>query len=123
MIKLNRPYTHVERAVSKTGTLQMEVASFRVEKNEVIFRVEDFLIDSNEAKQRIDSRDKSISITKYNELDAYLTANHDFSGLSKFDVEWEKTRLGLLIFVKSDFIDVEQTRLVYDTIPNEWIHS
>ena len=60
MIQLKTPYTHIERAITITGTLLIEIASWQTYKDAIIYKIEDFIVDENGAKRLINSREKRI---------------------------------------------------------------
>ncbi len=122
MIKLNVPYTYIERAVPVTGTLQIEISGWITTRTAIIYTIEDFIVLENGAKHQINARQKRIEVAKYNQLDAYLKQAHSFENLDKHELEFEKTKLGLLHFVKNDLID-DGIHTIYAQLPENWILS
>ncbi len=118
MIQLKTPYTHIERAIPITGTLQIEIASWQVLKDATIYQIEDFIIDENGAKRLINSRQKRVENAEVNQLAQAVELDSDFEGLSKVDAEWAKAKIGLLLFVQNDLVDTEHT--IYGQLPNDW---
>ena len=118
MIQLKTPYTYIERAIPITGTLQIEIASWKTYKDAIIYKIEDFIVDENGAKRLINSRQKRVENAEVNQLEQAVELYGNFDGLSKVDTEWAKAKIGLLLFVKNDLVDTEHT--IYGQLPNDW---
>ena len=118
MIQLKTPYTHIERAIPITGTLLIEIASWQTYKDAIVYQIEDFIVDENGAKRLINSRQKRVENVEANQLAQAVELYGNFDGLSKVDAEWAKAKIGLLLFVKNDLVDTENT--IYGQLPNDW---
>ena len=118
MIQLKTPYTHIDRAVPITGTLQIEIASWQTYKDAIVYQIEDFIIDENGAKRLINSRQKRVENAEVNQLEQAVELYGNFDGLSKVDAEWAKAKIGLLLFVQNDLVDSVNT--IYGQLPNDW---
>ena len=118
MIQLKNPYTHIERAIPITGTLQIEIASWQTYKDAIFYQIEDFIVDENGAKRLINSRQKRVENAEVNQLAQAVELYGNFDGLSKVDAEWAKAKIGLLLFVQNDLVDTEHT--IYGQLPNDW---
>ena len=118
MIKLKTPYTHIERAIPITGTLQIEIASWQTYKDAIVYQIEDFIVDENGAKRLINSRQKRVENAEVNQLEQAVELYGNFDGLSKVDAEWAKAKIGLLLFIQNDLVDSVNT--IYGQLPNDW---
>ena len=118
MIQLKTPYTHIERAIPITGTLQIEIASWQTYNDAIVYQIEDFIVDENGAKRLINSRQKRVENAEVNQLAQAVELDGNFDGLSKVDAEWAKAKIGLLLFVQNDLVDAEHT--IYGQLPNDW---
>ena len=118
MIQLKNPYTHIDRAIPITGTLQIEIASWQTYKDAVVYEIEDFIVDENGAKRLINSRQKRVENAEVNQLAQAVELYGNFDGLSKVDAEWAKAKIGLLLFVQNDLVDSVNT--IYGQLPNDW---
>ena len=118
MIQLKTPYTHIERAIQITGTLRIEIASWKTYKDAVVYKIEDFIVDENGAKRLINSRQKRVENAEVNQLAQAVELYGNFDGLSKVDAEWAKAKIGLLLFVQNDLVDSVNT--IYGQLPNDW---
>ena len=118
MIQLKTPYTHIDRAVPITGTLLIEIASWKTYKDAVVYKIEDFIVDENGAKRLINSRQKRVENAEVNQLAQAVELYGNFDGLSKVDAEWAKAKIGLLLFVQNDLVDSVNT--IYGQLPNDW---
>ena len=118
MIQLKTPYTHIERAIPITGTLQIEIASWQTYKDAIVYQIEDFIVDENGAKRLISSRQKRVENAEVNQLVQAVELYGNFDGLSKVDAEWAKAKIGLLLFVQNDLVDSVNT--IYGQLPNDW---
>ena len=119
MIQLKTPYTHIERAIPITGTLQIEIASWQTYKDAIVYQIEDFIVDENGAKRLINSRQKRVENAEVNQLAQAVELDGNFDGLSKVDAEWAKAKIGLLLFVQNDLVDGVHT--IYGQLPNDWM--
>ena len=118
MIQLKTPYTHIERAIPITGTLQIEIASWQTYKDAIVYQIEDFIVEENGAKRLINSRQKRVENAEVNQLAQAVELYGNFDGLSKVDAEWAKAKIGLLLFVQNDLVDSVNT--IYGQLPNDW---
>ena len=118
MIQLKTPYTHIERAIPITGTLQIEIASWNTMKDAIIYEIEDFIVDENGAKRLINSRQKRVENAEVNQLAQAVELDNDFDDLSKVEADWAKAKIGLLLFIQNDLVDTEHT--IYGQLPNDW---
>ena len=118
MIQLKTSYTHIERAIPITGTLQIEIASWQTYKDAIVYQIEDFIVDENGAKRLINSRQKRVENAEVNQLAQAVELYGNFDGLSKVDAEWAKAKIGLLLFVQNDLVDSVNT--IYGQLPNDW---
>ena len=118
MIQLKTPYTHIERAIPITGTLQIEIASWQTYKDAIVYQIEDFIVDENGAKRLINARQKRVENIEVNQLAQAVELYGNFDGLSKIDAEWAKAKIGLLLFVQNDLVDSVNT--IYGQLPNDW---
>ena len=118
MIQLKTPYTHIERAIPITGTLQIEIASWQTYKDAIAYKIEDFIVDENGAKRLINSREKRVENAEVNQLAQAVELYGNFDGLSKVDADWAKAKIGLLLFVQNDLVDSVNT--IYGQLPNDW---
>ena len=118
MIQLKTPYTHIERAIPITGTLQIEIASWQTYKDAIVYQIEDFIVDENGAKRLINTRQKRVENAEVNQLAQVVELYGNFDGLSKVDAEWAKAKVGLLLFIQNDLVDAEHT--IYGQLPNDW---
>ena len=118
MIQLKTPYTHIDRAIPITGTLQIEIASWQTYKDAVVYEIEDFIVDENGAKRLINSGQKRVENAEVNQLAQAVELYGNFDGLSKVYAEWAKAKIGLLLFVQNDLVDSVNT--IYGQLPNDW---
>ena len=118
MIQLKTPYTHIERAIPITGTLLIEIASWKTYKDAVVYKIEDFIVDENGAKLLINSRQKRVENAEVNQLAQLVEMDNDFSAMTKTEAEWAKAKIGLFFFVQNDLVDTEHT--IYGALPNDW---
>ncbi len=118
MIQLKTLYTHIERAIPIIGILQIEIASWNTYKDAVVYEIEDFILDENGAKRLINSRQKRVENSEVNQLSSLIELDNDFSEMTKTEAEWEKAKIGLLLFVQNDLVDSKYT--IYGKLPNDW---
>lgn len=119
MIKLITEYTHIDRAVLLTGTLQIEITSWITMPDCKIYTVEDFIVDENNAKRQINSRIKKVETQELEQLDSLIMMDNSFEGLGESEKEWAKVKLGLLLFIKNDLLD-DGIHTIYGKLPQDW---
>jgi hypothetical protein len=117
MIQTKTDYTHIDRAVPITGKLQIEIASWDVKKDAIIYQIEDFIVNENGAKRLINSRQKRVDNQEVNQL-AQLVALEEIAEMPKTDTDWQSAKIGLLFFVQNDLVDGVHT--IYGLLPNDW---
>jgi hypothetical protein len=119
MIKLKSAYTHIDRAVVLTGTLQIEITSWITTPDAKIYTVEDFIVDENNAKRQINSRTKRVENQELDQLDSLIMMDNSFEGLAESEKEWAKAKIGLLFFVKNDMLE-DGMHTIYGKLPQDW---
>jgi hypothetical protein len=119
MIKLKSAYTHIDRAVVLTGTLQIEITSWITTPDAKIYTVEDFIVDANNAKRQINSRTKRVENQELDQLDSLIMMDNSFEGLAESEKEWAKAKIGLLFFVKNDMLE-DGMHTIYGKLPQDW---
>lgn len=130
--------------IAKKAIIEL-VASFEMNPQEVIYKVEHFAIinypdvevfqyDENEdpissemiphpsSKVYITRTERSISIEDYNQFSVAVDnviSTMDITGLSPFEIEQLRVKIGLYIYVTQ--LDVDSTDLTaYDLTPSQW---
>ena len=119
MIKLKSAYTHINRSVMLTGTLQIEITSWITTPDAKIYTVEDFIIDENNAKHQINQRTKRVENQELDSLDSLIMLDENFDGLSASKKEWAKAKKGLLFFVQNDMLE-DGVHTIYGKLPQDW---
>lgn len=123
MIQTKTPYTHTGIAVTLTGILLVEIASWQMFKDCAIYQIEDSILLENGAKQLINSRQKRIEASEINQFDGYLsTLGIDFASMPKMERDWAKAKYALLAFVQTDLLD-DGIHTIYNFLPENWVLS
>jgi hypothetical protein len=115
MIKSTTELIYDARNGEKKAVIQIEIDGWIVNKDTVIYTVNDYAIGQNEAKQLINSKEVTYTVSQVNEMDLLVSASENFTGLSKMEVEWLKVKKALLL--------VTQQAPVYGSLANQWVLS
>jgi hypothetical protein len=118
MIQLKQPYTHSDSGISKTGTLLLEIASWEVMKDAIVYNIEDFIQDENGAKQAIGKLTKRVENQEFENYAQVIDLDFETEGLSNIERRWKYAQEMLMLITKYNLVDSEHTR--YNALPDDW---
>lgn len=121
MIKSTKKLKYKGRNRRLEAFIIIELKETSVENGIKNFNVVDYILTDEGAKIQIESKPYFQTAEQINQMDDYLEATNDFSGMGKMEKEALKLKLGLLHFVQHDFVDEEQTEIIYGAIPSDFI--
>lgn len=116
MIKTKQPIIYEDRG-EKSSILEIEIHSFSTDKTGITYLVHDFVyIDG--VKTIYKAKNVFYPNAQIDGLDEYISANHDFTGLSKTETEWKKLQIGLMLDTQTNLFESGKT--IYRLLPNDW---
>ena len=117
------------RTGKKRAFVIIEIAEAITKQNSVLYNIEHFAIINEQtgAKTLIGTSSKELSIAEYNQFSGavnVLIQDHDTSQKSDFEIEQLRLKIGLLIYVQSDFIlddnGVSTGKVVWELLPENY---
>ena len=121
MIKLNRPFTETKADKKITGELHMKITHWHTYELLRTYEVEDYITEENGNKTTIRKTTFSVSNDQINQLSNYIQIP---SGLTAVQEDWFRAKMGLYIFVTTDFLKDDEGEptefVIHYTLPSEW---
>lgn len=117
------------RTGKKQAFVILEISEAITKKNSVLYNIEHFAIINEEtgAKTLIATSSKELSIAEYNQFSGAVNAliqDYDTSQMNDFEIEQLRLKIGLLIYVQSDFIlddnGVSTGKVVWELLPENY---
>lgn len=114
----------------KEAFIQIEIAEAIMKQNNVRYNIEHFAIINEEtgAKTIIANSSKELSIAEFNQFSGAVNAliqDFDTSEMNDFEIEQLRLKIGLLIYVKSDFLKDENGdstgKVVWNLLPENYV--
>ena len=85
----------------------------------ITYTVKDWAVDSEGTRTHIiPSKTVTYSSEQIDQLDAFIEANYDLSGLTKTEKEYKKLQIGLIIDTQTNLLPIGLT--IYGLTPNDW---
>ena len=113
----------------KEAFIQIEIAEAIMKQNNVRYNIEHFAIINEEtgAKTLIANSSKELSIAEFNQFSGAVNAliqDFDTSEMNDFEIEQLRLKIGLLIYIKTDFLkdenDNNTDKIVWNLLPNQF---
>lgn len=114
----------------KQAFIQIEIVEAIMKQNNVRYNIEHFAIINEEtgAKTLIANSSKELSIAEFNQFSGAVTSliqDYDTSEMNDFEIEQLRLKIGLLIYVKSDFLKDENGnstgKVVWGLLPENYV--
>lgn len=121
MIKSTIKLKYDSRNRRKEAFITIELKELETIDGVKRFMVIDSIDTENGGKMQIFSKSYYQTPEQIDALDAYLISNNDFSGMGRTERDYLKLRLGLLHFVKNDFVNEDQTEVIYGATPYQFV--
>lgn len=119
MIQTKEIITYGDRS-EKQGKILVEVRPLEMRKEGINYLVIDWDITLSPA-EAISSKEVFYDNEKIDQLDAYLEATNDFSGMTKSEKEWLKVKLALMLDTQSNLLPNGKT--IRGLNPSDWEFS
>lgn len=114
----------------KEAFIQIEIAEAIMKQNKVVYNIEHFAIINEEtgAKTLIANSSKELSVAEFNQFSGAVNSliqDFDTSEMNDFEIEQLRLKIGLLIYVKSDFLKDESGdstgKVVWNLLPENYV--
>jgi hypothetical protein len=119
MIQTKTEITYGDRS-ERNGIIKVEVRQLEVTTKGVKFLVIDWDI-SKPDNDPIFSKEVFYTNETINGLDTYISANNDFTGLSRVESEYKKLQIGLMLDTQTNLLPSGST--IYRLTPSDWEFS
>lgn len=125
MIKSNvkAQYGEVRTGLKETF-IQLEITGVEILTESATFSVNHYALSDGGSKMFLHTSKKTITSAEYNGLfslvDNYIADNEiQTSALSPHEIEYLRLKIGLLLFVQSDFL-LESNKTTWELLPENW---
>lgn len=125
MIKSNvkAQYGEVRTGLKETF-IQLEITGVEISTEVATFSVNHYALNDDGSKMFLHTSKKTITSAEYNGLfglvDNYIADNEiQTSALSPHEIEYLRLKIGLLLFVQSDFLP-ESNKTTWELLPENW---
>ncbi len=127
MVKSTILVNHAKpRQGTRMAKVMFEIANVNQSRNNVTYTIEHFAIldEENNVKTLSDTTTKTIDIDTYNNLSWYAESMMpNTENMTPFEIERLKLKIGLFIFLQTDFLTDEQGNsldvIAYGLYPNQ----
>lgn len=107
----------------KEAFIQLEICGLSLVYENAVFQIQHYVVSDENAKTLCHSNSTPIDSVKYNQLyqavDNYVLSNGlDLSGLTPYEKEYMRLKVGLLIYVQNDLLESGNT--VWELQPENW---
>ncbi len=117
MIQTIQPFFYEDRG-DKIAKIKIEIESFATTKTGVVYKVNDWAIQEDGTRTLYKTKEVSYSNETINQLDAYISANNDFTGMTKTEREWAKMKIALMLDTQTNLLGSGTT--IYRLNPSDW---
>jgi hypothetical protein len=117
MIQTIQPFFYEDRG-DKIAKIKIEIESFATTKTGVVYKVNDWAIQEDGTRTLYKTKEVSYSNETINQLDAYISANNDFTGMTKTEREWAKMKIALMLDTQTNLLGSGTTS--YRLNPSDW---
>lgn len=120
MIQTKTEFFYEDRG-DKIAKIKIEIDSFQTDKTGVTYNVNDWAVSQDGT--RILHKQKSVRYTneQINQLDASISSENDFTGLSKTETDWKKLQIALMVDTQTNLLNSNTT--IYRLQPSDWEFS
>jgi hypothetical protein len=117
MIQTIQPFFYEDRG-DKIAKIKIEIESFATTKTGVVYKVNDWAVEEDGTRTLYKTKDVPYSNETINGLDAYISANNDFTGMTKTEREWAKMKVALMLDTQTNLLGSGTT--IYRLNPSDW---
>lgn len=117
MIQTKTAFFYEDRG-DKLAKIKVEIENFTTDKNGSTYTVNDWAIQDDGTRTLYKTKTVRYTNEQINNLDAYISGNNDFTGLSKTEREWKKLQIALMIDTQTNLLSNGST--IYRLTPSDW---
>jgi hypothetical protein len=101
--------------------IKVEITDYVTDANGCTFTVKDWAILADGTRTLYNTKTVTYPNAKLDQLDAYVEANNDFTGMTKTEKDWAKIKIALLLDTQTNPLPSGLT--IYRLQPNDWEFS
>jgi len=120
MIQTKFPIVYQDRGDAE-AIIKLEIFSFYAEKEKTVYLVHDYTI-IDDVQEIYKAKEVAYSNQQINDIDAFILANYNLSGLSKTEREWKKIAIALMLDTKTNLLE-NSGKTIYRLEPDDWEFS
>jgi hypothetical protein len=117
MIQTKVPFFYEDRG-DKLAKIKVDIDSYSVDKTGISYLVNDWAIKNDGTKLLYKQKSVRYNNEQIQNLYAYISANNDFSGLTKMEMEWAILKIALFIDTTTNLLNNGTT--IYRLTPSDW---
>jgi len=117
MIQTKSAFFYEDRG-DKLAKIKVEIENFTTDKNGSNYTVNDWAVQEDGTRTLYKTKTVRYSNETINGLDMYISANNDFTGLSKTEKEWKKLQIALMLDTVTNLLSNGTT--IYRLQPTDW---
>lgn len=117
MIQTKTAFYYQDRG-DQLAKIKVEIENFVTDKNGATFTVNDWAIAEDGTRTLYNTKYVRYTNETLNQLDAYIEANNDFTGMTKSEKEWAKIKIALLFDTQTNLLQSGFT--IYRLQPTDW---
>lgn len=118
MIQTKTPINYGDRN-ERTGQIRLEARPQEMRQDSQDYLVIDW--DNSNPGNAWKSKTVTYSSEKKNQVNAYIEANYDLSGLTYSEKEWFKVIVGLMLDTQTNLL--ENGKTIYQLNPGDWEYT
>ena len=119
MIQTKMAIVYGDRS-NKSAIIKIDIHSFSTTKDGTIYLVNDYAV-INGIDEIISAKEVAYTNDQIDNLNAYIEANNDFTGLTKTQKDWQKIKIGLMLDTQTNLLASGKT--IYKLTPSDWEFS
>lgn len=120
MIQTKTAFFYEDRG-DKLAKIKVEIDSYSTDKNGTSYIVNDWAVQEDGTKTLYKTKTVRYSNETIDNLDAYISANNDFKGMTKTEREWNKLKFALMLDTQTNLLGNGTT--IYRLQPSDWEFS
>ena len=117
MIQTKTEFYYEDRG-DKLAKIKLEIDNFSTDKNGASYVVNDWAVKEDGTKTLYKTKTVRYTNEQIDNLDAYISANNDFEGLTKTQREWKKLQIALMLDTQTNLLSNNTT--IYRLQPSDW---
>ncbi len=117
MIQTKTAFFYEDRG-DKLAKIKVEISDYTTELSGANYTVNDWAVQEDGTRTLYKTKTVRFSNETINGLDAYISANNDFTRMTKTEREWKKLQIALMLDTQTNLLSNGST--IYRLTPNDW---